>query len=48
MSITKTLCPASARHADRLIAVDKNGNIVDGDKVIATLAVEMKKKNLLK
>ena len=33
--------------ADRLIAVDRNGNIVDGDKVIATLAVEMKKKNLL-
>ena len=33
--------------ADRLIAVDKNGSIVDGDKIIATLAVEMKKKNLL-
>lgn len=33
--------------ADRLIAVDKNGKIVDGDKIIATLAVDMKKKNVL-
>ncbi len=33
--------------ADRLIAVDRNGNIVDGDKIIATLAVDMKKKNVL-
>lgn len=33
--------------ADRLIAIDKNGKIVDGDKIIATLAVEMKKKNIL-
>jgi len=28
--------------ADRLIAVDEKGNIVDGDKIIATLAVSMK------
>ncbi|MGF6907001.1 phosphoglucosamine mutase [Fusobacterium sp. PH5-44] len=28
--------------ADRLIAVDRNGKIVDGDKIIATLAVLMK------
>ena len=33
--------------ADRLIAVDRNGKIVDGDKIIATLAVDMKKKNVL-
>ena len=33
--------------ADRLIAVDRNGKIVDGDKIIATLAVDMKKKNIL-
>ncbi len=33
--------------ADRLIAVDRNGKIVDGDKIIATLAVDMKKKNTL-
>lgn len=29
--------------ADRLIAVDKNGKIVDGDKIIAILALELKK-----
>ena len=33
--------------ADRLIAVDRNGKIIDGDKIIATLAVDMKKKNVL-
>lgn len=34
--------------ADRLIAVDRNGNIVDGDKIIATLALLMKKRGELK
>lgn len=34
--------------ADRLIAVDRNGNIIDGDKIIATLALGMKKKGELK
>ncbi len=34
--------------ADRLMAVDRNGNIVDGDKIIATLALLMKKKGELK
>lgn len=33
--------------ADRLIAVDGNGNIVDGDKIIATLALVMKEKGEL-
>ncbi|MDR1835245.1 MAG: phosphoglucosamine mutase, partial [Fusobacteriaceae bacterium] len=33
--------------ADRLIAADEKGNIVDGDKIIATLAVHMKERNLL-
>lgn len=33
--------------ADRLIAVDRHGKIVDGDKIIAILAVEMKKKGIL-
>lgn len=33
--------------ADRLIAVDRNGKIIDGDKIIAILAVEMKKKGIL-
>lgn len=33
--------------ADRLIAVDKHGKIIDGDKIIAILAVEMKKKGIL-
>ncbi|MEG1582885.1 MAG: phosphoglucosamine mutase [Cetobacterium sp.] len=33
--------------ADRLIAVDKNGNIVDGDKIIAVLALGMKERNEL-
>ncbi|MCJ8341285.1 MAG: phosphoglucosamine mutase, partial [Cetobacterium sp.] len=34
--------------ADRLIAVDRFGNIIDGDKIIAILALEMKKKNELR
>lgn len=34
--------------ADRLIAVDKFGNIIDGDKIIAILALEMKNKGELK
>lgn len=34
--------------ADRLIAVDKHGNIVDGDKIIAVLALGMKNKGKLK
>lgn len=34
--------------ADRLIAVDRNGNIIDGDKIIATLALGMKKRGELK
>ncbi|MDO4690494.1 MAG: phosphoglucosamine mutase [Fusobacterium sp.] len=34
--------------ADRLIAVDKFGNIIDGDKIIAILSLELKKKNLLR
>ncbi|MGL4308791.1 phosphoglucosamine mutase [Cetobacterium sp. SF1] len=33
--------------ADRLIAVDRFGNIIDGDKIIAILALEMHKKNEL-
>ena len=33
--------------ADRLIAVDKFGNIIDGDKIIAILALDMKKKGIL-
>lgn len=34
--------------ADRLIAVDKYGNIIDGDKIIAILSLELKKKGQLK
>ncbi len=34
--------------ADRLIAVDRNGNIVDGDKIIAVLALGMKSRGELK
>jgi len=34
--------------ADRLMAVDRNGNIIDGDKIIAVLALLMKKKGHLK
>ncbi|MGL4534693.1 MAG: phosphoglucosamine mutase [Fusobacteriaceae bacterium] len=33
--------------ADRLIAVDNKGNIIDGDKIIAILALDMKNKGLL-
>lgn len=33
--------------ADRLIAVDKFGNIVDGDKIVAILALDMKNKGIL-
>lgn len=34
--------------ADRLIAVDRHENIIDGDKIIATLAMGMKRKGELK
>lgn len=34
--------------ADRLIAVDRHGNIIDGDKIIAALAMGMKRKGELK
>lgn len=34
--------------ADRLIAVDRHGSIIDGDKIIATLAMGMKRKGELK
>jgi len=34
--------------ADRLIAIDRNGQVVDGDKIIATLAVLMKNNGQLK
>lgn len=34
--------------ADRLIAVDENGNIVDGDKIMVLSALNMKKKGCLK
>lgn len=34
--------------ADRLIAIDRNGNIIDGDKIIGILALGMKKKGILK
>lgn len=34
--------------ADRLICVDKNGNVVDGDIIIYILALSFKKRNLLK
>ena len=34
--------------ADRLIAVDENGNIVDGDKIMLLSALNMKKKGQLK
>ena len=33
--------------ADRMLAVDENGNIVDGDKIIAICANQMKKENRL-
>lgn len=34
--------------ADRLIAVDKFGNVIDGDKIIGILALGMKNKGTLK
>ena len=34
--------------ADRMLAVDENGDIVDGDRIIAMCATQMKKENLLK
>jgi phosphoglucosamine mutase len=34
--------------ADRCIAVDENGKVVDGDEIMAILALEMKKRNRLK
>ncbi len=34
--------------ADRLLAVDENGEVVDGDKIMAICAVELKKSNMLK
>lgn len=34
--------------ADRLIAVDEKGNIVDGDKIMVISALNMKKKGILK
>ncbi|MEG0398476.1 MAG: phosphoglucosamine mutase, partial [Cetobacterium sp.] len=34
--------------ADRLIAVDRYGKIIDGDKIIATLALQMRKRGELK
>ncbi len=34
--------------ADRLIAVDEKGNMVDGDAIMAICAVDLAKKNLLK
>ena len=34
--------------ADRMLAVDENGNLVDGDKIIAICAVQMKQEGKLK
>lgn len=34
--------------ADRVLATDEYGNIIDGDKIMAILALEMKRKNILK
>ncbi|QSX08160.1 phosphoglucosamine mutase [Alkalibacter rhizosphaerae] len=34
--------------ADRMLAVDENGNLVDGDKLLTIFACNMKKHNLLK
>ncbi len=34
--------------ADRLIAVDEHGNIVDGDKIMTICAMDMKKRGILK
>ncbi len=34
--------------ADRLLAVDENGNVVDGDKIVAIAAASLKNRGLLK
>ena len=34
--------------ADRIIMCDENGSIVDGDQIIAALAIQWKKKKFLK
>lgn len=34
--------------ADRCLAVDENGNVIDGDRIIAVLAKRMKEKGILK
>ena len=34
--------------ADRMLAVDSNGRVVDGDVIMAVLALDMKQKNILK
>jgi len=34
--------------ADRCLAVDENGKLIDGDKMIAVFALDLKKKGLLK
>ena len=34
--------------ADRMLAVDSNGNLVDGDIIMAIIALDMKRKNQLK
>lgn len=34
--------------ADRMLAVDENGNIIDGDKIMAICARELKRRNKLK
>ena len=41
------LCLAYDGDADRLIAVDENGNIVDGDHIMILSAIYLKKKNKL-
>lgn len=34
--------------ADRVLAVDENGNIIDGDRIMTILALDMKKRGVLK
>lgn len=34
--------------ADRMLAVDENGNLIDGDKIIAICAMQMKQEGMLK
>ena len=34
--------------ADRCLAIDKNGNVIDGDRIIAVLALDLKEKGLLR